>query len=465
MPPNIVVILTDDQGPWAMGCAGNPEIQTPNLDRLAASGIRFENFFCVSPVCSPARASLLTGRIPSQHGIHDWLLGGLGKDDAVDYLGGQTAYTEILAGHGYACGFSGKWHLGCSAFPQKGFTRWYAHQCGGGPYYNAPVYHDGEPTTEPRYITDVITDRALDHLDAFAHGPAPFYLSVHYTAPHSPWIDNHPEEIVSLYDDCPFESCPVEPEHPWALRNSVPDRVRELRREHLKGYFAVVTAMDANVGRILDRIEALGLRDSTLVFFTSDNGYNCGHHGVWGKGNGTYPLNMYDSSVKVPTLLAHPGAIAGGQVCEALLSHYDFMPTLLDYAGLPNPEAERLPGRSFAALLRGEPMREREDVVVYDEYGPVRMIRSRQWKYVHRYPYGPHELYDLVNDPGERVNRIEDASAHEILVELKSRLDNWFAAYVDPRVDGVREAVYGKGQLTLAGPAGHGAKAFADNIK
>ena len=462
--PNVVVVLTDDQGIWAMGCSGNGEIRTPNLDRLAQTGLRFENFFCTSPVCSPARASLLTGRIPSQHGVHDWLRAGNSKEDAIDYLAGQLSYTDLLADHGYACAFSGKWHLGDSAPPRKGFSHWYVHECGGGPYYNAPMYRDGKLVHEPDYITDVITDEALGFMDALAGGAAPFYLGVHYTAPHSPWIDNHPKEIVDSYDDCPFESCPIEPEHPWALRNSVPGGVRELRREHLKGYFAAVTAMDANVGRLLDRLKALGVRDNTLVFFTSDNGYNCGHHGIWGKGNGTFPLNMYDTSVKVPAIISHPGSIPQGAVTDALVSQYDFVPTLMAYLGIENPEAQGLPGQSFAPLLTGEPTGGHENVVVYDEYGPVRMIRGRQWKYVHRYPYGPHELYDLVEDPDERVNRVDDEMAQDVRESMKAQLDDWFSRYVNPDLDGTHEAVYGKGQLRLAGPAGRGGKAYADDI-
>jgi len=462
--PNIVVILTDDQGIWAMGCSGNSEIRTPNLDRLAATGMRFTDFFCASPVCSPARASLLTGRIPSQHGVHDWIREGNSKENPIDYLEGQLAYTELLASRGYTCGLSGKWHLGNSARPQKGFSHWYAHERGGGPYYNAPMYREGELVPDPGYVTDLITDDALDYVDGCARGDGPFYLSVHYTAPHSPWIDNHPKDIVDSYDDCPFESCPVEPEHPWFLRNSVPIGVRENRPENLKGYFAAVTAMDANVGRILDRLETLGIREDTLVFFTSDNGYNCGHHGVWGKGNGTFPLNMYDTSVKVPTIISHPGSIPEGVTTDVLLSHYDFMPTLLEYLGIENPEADALPGTSFLPLLKGREMKERENVVVYDEYGPVRMIRSKEWKYVHRYPYGPHELYNLRDDPDERNNLIDDESEDNIKVSMKAMLDDWFARYVYPDVDGAREAVYGKGQLALAGPAGRGAKAFADDI-
>ena len=110
-PVNVIFILTDDQGIWAAGCYGNPEIRTPHIDRLAATGVRFDNFFCTSPVCSPSRATLLTGRIPSRHGVHDWIRDGNVPPDGVPYLEGQTAYTDVLAQHGYACGLSGKWHL------------------------------------------------------------------------------------------------------------------------------------------------------------------------------------------------------------------------------------------------------------------------------------------------------------------------------------------------------------------
>ncbi|HEV2126547.1 MAG TPA: sulfatase-like hydrolase/transferase, partial [Chloroflexota bacterium] len=316
-----------------------------------------------------------------------------------------------------------------------------------------------------------ITDDALAYLEARAPdaraGRTPFYLHMCYTAPHSPWIDNHPPELVESYADCPFTSCPQEAPHPWAgalTRNNLGNRAA------LQGYFAAVTAMDANVGRLLDRLETLGLRENTLVLFTSDNGFSCGHHGFWGKGNGTFPMNMYENSVTVPTLVSLPGRVPSGLVSEALLSHYDVFPTLLDYAGLPIPDAESLPGRSFAPLLRGEAASGQEYVVagtapdgprpIHDEYGPVRMVRTREWKYVHRYPYGPHELYDLMNDPDERVNLVDDPARQPVRRELKAELDGWFVRYSDPARDGAREPVTGKGQLGLAGPAGEGAIAF-----
>ena len=475
--PNVVFVLTDDQGWWAMGCAGNPEIRTPNLDRLAATGILFENFFCASPVCSPARASLLTGRVPSQHGVHDWLRAGNTTIEPekggrlTEYLKGQTGYTDIMAASGYVCGLSGKWHLGDCHHPQKGFTFWEAHAMGGGTYYDAPMIHEGDVVRDPGYVTDLMTDNAMRFLNQQAQELAPFYLSVHYTAPHSPWgRDQHPDNVYDDYhDNCPFLSTPQEPMHPWQMNSAPYGRDDASRRALLSGYFAAVTEMDRNLGRILDWLEGQGLRENTLVFFTSDNGMNMGHHGIYGKGNGTFPQNMYEESVKVPALVSRPGYIPEGEVCGAMLSHYDFMPTLLNYLRMENPEADRLPGRSFAGLLnaagrlRGDGLAGRERVVVYDEYGPVRMIRTTDWKYVHRYPYGPNELWDLTNDPGERDNLIDDPKHAAKIVEMKAGLEDWFARYADPLLDGRVEPVTGKGQLGLAGPAGRGERNFSDD--
>jgi len=472
--PNILFILTDDQGYWAMGCAG-AQVRTPNLDRIAAQGIRFENFFCASPVCSPARASILTGRIPSQHGIHDWLRAGnstIERDKGgrlIEYLQGQLAYTELLAQNGYRCGLSGKWHLGDAHHAQKGFTFWQVHAKGGSSYYDAPMIVDGKVVCEPKYVTDHITDNALGFLNEQIGSDAPFYLSVHYTAPHSPWDrGNHPHDLFDDYfNNCSFASIPRLPMHPWQVNSAPHGYTPETRRPLLSGYYAAITAMDANVGRLLGWLEENGLRENTLLIFTSDNGMNMGHHGIFGKGNGTFPQNMFDTSVRVPTLISRPGHAPEGVVDEHLLSHYDIMPTLLEYLGLENPAAEQLPGASFASLLNGKTMGGRESIVILDnrkpfaEYGPVRMIRSTTWKYIHRYPYGPHEFYDLVNDPGEKNNLIEETAYQGQIREMKAELEAWFVHYVDPALDGTHEPVTGKGQLGLAGPAGQGERAFA----
>ncbi len=434
--PNVIFILTDDQGPWAAGCYGNPEIRTPNIDRIAQRGVLFRNFFVATPVCSPSRATFLTGRIPSQHSIHDWLRSEvMVGEEAESPIASEVGYTDIMAQQGYTCGISGKWHMGDCLKPTHSFSFWYVHQRGGGPYNNAPMVRDGKCIDEPGYVTDRITDEALNYVNAHYQDKNPFYLSVHYTAPHSPWT-GHPQQIVDSYDDCPFASCPQEPRHPWA--SGLTDRCLG-DREMLKGYFAAVTAMDDNVGRILQRLDELNLRENTLLIFVSDNGFSCGHHGFWGKGNGTNPRNMYENSIKVPLIVSHPGHLDEGRVADAMVSAYDFFPTLLDYVGLPLPEGRGLPGKSFLPVLHGERETLNDKVVIFDEYGPVRMIRTEEWKYVHRYPEGPHDLFHLTEDPDERTNLAEDQAHNKTKGELKAEMEAWFARYVTPEHDGLKE--------------------------
>mgnify|MGYP005631704037 CR=1 FL=1 len=465
--PNILIIMSDDQGPWAMGCAGTPELDTPTLDRLAAEGMRFDHCFCASPVCSPARASFLTGRVPSSHGVHDWIKSGnidvedgvtwCGGDRPIEYLAGLTAFTDILAANGYLCALSGKWHLGASATPQKSHSYWCAHSLGGDSYTDYFIFDDTpELAHQEQYVTDLFTDRAIDFLKGHAGDDQPFCLSVHYTAPHAPWREGEqPPEIWQSYADREFASLPVLPPHPWRGWNPTPEK----RHETIQGYFTTITAMDAQIGRILDTLDELSLTEDTLVFFTSDNGYNMGHHGISGKGNGPSPMNMYEESVKVPFIARCPGRIPSGVLNTGLVSHYDFMPTILDYLGLDNPLADELPGGSFAESLRGGEMTD-APIVVCDEYGPVRMIREREWKYVHRYPDGPHELYCLGEDPSEASNLVDDPVHADTLTRLRSQLDEWFLRYADPSLDGADLPVTGKGQVDVVRPKGDGRTVF-----
>jgi choline-sulfatase len=448
--PNVLYIMSDDQGAWALGCAGNTEIKTPALDRLARKGIRFDNFFCTSPVCSPARASLLTGDIPSQHGVHDWIRAGSMGDTRVDYLAGQTLITDVLADDGYRCGLVGKWHLGASDVPRPNYIKWFAHQSGMGPYYNAPMVDHDRPCEVEGYLSDVLSSVAISFLRDEAQRAEPFWLSLNFTAPHYPWIDSHPREFTDLYEDCPFDSCPQEAPHPWfAGGTPALEKGQKDRRASLIGYFAAVTAMDAAIGRVLDELDRAELTESTLVIFMSDNGMNCGHHGIWGKGNGTRPQNMYDTSVKVPCIISQPGRIPAGRVSADLLGGYDVFPTLVEYLGVSHDPGRRKPGRSFKPLLEGQPFAADREVVVFDEYGPVRMVRTAEWKYVHRHPGGPHELFHLTNDPGERANLIADPMSAPLVATLRSRLEGWFAEFVNPLRDGSDKGVTGCGQLGL----------------
>ena len=279
--PNIIMILADDQGPWAMHCAGTPELYTPNLDRIAEQGMRFDSFFCASPVCSPARASILTGKMPSAHGVQDWLRSGnldgekfaaQGKENPyfegykqerkpISYLEGQPTYTDILAQNGYHCALSGKWHLGNSIEPQQGFQEWYTIGMGGCCYYHPDMVDHGEITVHHgEYVTDLITDRALEYLKELGEGDDPFYLSVHYTAPHSPWEkEHHPAKWIDYYDGCTFPSIPNVPDHPDLRTGAVYGTGK--REENLRGYFAAISAMDEQIGRLLDAVEEQGLAD------------------------------------------------------------------------------------------------------------------------------------------------------------------------------------------------------------
>lgn len=486
--PNIVMVMADDMGYWSMGCAGNREVRTPNLDRLAEEGMYFPEYFCTSPVCSPARASVLCGRMPSQHGVHDWISKGhldyqevapalrekhqdpdasweyawsrqqLAGDRAIRYLDGFRGYTEILAEHGYACGLAGKWHLGDAGHPQKGFSYWEPIAMGGDNYYYPVVLRDGQfDMLRGTYVTDYITEKALDFLkgkDKFR----PFYLSVHYTAPHSPWERaQHPAEFYDLYRDCPFAETPNVPPHKWGQ-----DYSQEDRRNRLQGYYAAVTAMDRDIGRIVDYLKAEGTWEDTIFIFTADNGMSMGHHGIFGKGNGTFPLNLYDTAVRVPMIIVYPKGIPAGSVARGLYSHYDIFPTIAGMMGEePDPDC---PGRSFQEIFSGQVPDGRDAVVVYDEYGPARMIRTREYKYIQRYRYGEDEFYDLKADPGEEVNLMEkdDAVVQGRIADLRGRLEEWFARYSDSDRDGFHLPVFGEGQIALVGKAGDGAKAFVE---
>lgn len=475
--PNLLFILTDDQGAWAMRCAGNTDVYTPNLDRIAKEGMRFENFFCASPVCSPARASILTGAIPSQHGVHDWIRSGsldknslgayknhpyfVNEDKEISYLEGRTAYTDLLAENGYRCGLSGKWHLGNSLHPQHGFRDWFTIGRGGCMYMQPDVIEHGELKIENRYLTDLITEHALDMLERYAKEENPFYLSVHYTAPHDPWDeDQHPKEFVDMYKDCACTATPEEELHP-NLIPTAPGGTGEERKRLLRGYYAAITAMDAGVGKILDRMEELGLEKDTIVIFTADNGMNMGHHGIWGKGNGTFPFNLYDTAVKVPFLIKWQGKILPQTVSESMCSHYDIIHTLIDLLKLAGKPDRNLPGKSFAPILL-EGAKEDNHVVILDEYASSRMIRNREWKYIHRYPYGPHELYHLASDPEERINLVDKPQYRDIKRKLLDSLQKWYFTYADPAVDGTRESVSGFGQLCRPGIYSQGREVYAD---
>ena len=443
--PNLILIVSDDQGPWALGAAGNHEIRTPVLDDLAQRGIRLDRFFCTSPVCSPARASLLTGQVPSTHGVHDYLDGAHTGSGSRDHLRGMPTLTDALADAGYRLGLSGKWHLGASDVPRRGFVHWYALHGGGSPYHDAVMYRDGVAEHVTDYLTDVIADDAVAFIDAEQEQDAPFFLALNFTAPHKPFAGQHPDEFTDLYRDCAFETCPQEQPHPWLQTlDGAPIGGEADTREALIGYFAAVSAMDAAIGRVLDRLTVHGIQDDTIVVFLSDNGFSCGHHGIWGKGNGTYPLNFWDNSVRVPCVVHLPGGATGAS--NALLSSVSLHRTLCELAGVSVPEDRWGAGASFAHVLRGEDSGGEDFVVVASEYGGARMITDGQNKLVERFD-GPGELYNLEKDPRERDNLFNDPFHDGIRRRLSDEMERRFAQHGRPGASGWERPVTGFGQV------------------
>ena len=445
---------------------GNPEIYTPNIDQLAEEGLKFTEAFCNTPVCSASRTSYFTGRLPSQHAVHDWISGGNGcVDEGIYYTRYETAYTDVLAKNNYTCGISGKYHLGDQQTAQHSFSHWFVHQKGAASYINPPMVKDLQCVNIEGYVTDIITDDAINFLNNYtASGdPNPFYLSVHYTAPHSPYFGEggkadtmHPPEIVKLYDNATFVSCPQEPESPYAKRGWLAGGLtREClgKRECLKGYYAAVTAMDLNIGRILDTLKTNALDRNTLVVFTSDHGFNAGHHGLWGKGNAAYPLNMFDTSLKIPMIWRHSGVIKPG-VEESVVQVLDVAPTLLDYAGNYSfPVDSNIAGQSFIDLLLEPAKRNsRKERTIYGEYGQTRYARiNATMKYVSRFT-SHLELYDLTKDANETTNLIQPFTAsameYDDKVNMYDRaMRQFFSFYEDPYVSGWDKSVMGGGQL------------------
>lgn len=431
-PANVVMFMTDDHGAWALGASGCAEMHTPNIDQLAREGARFTHAYACTPVCSPSRMTWLTGLIPSVHGVQDWLR----PPDSYGersrrWLAGHLTYSEILARNGYTLGMCGKWHMGQDDKPQAGFTYWATVPGGGGTYRNPEFLKNGARLRINEFKTDAVGDCALDFLDQTRGRP--FYLLVPFYAPHTPY-DFQPEQYRRPYEGSKFSCFPQASQHPWQNPGL---RAHHGNRASMHSYSALITGVDANVGRVVEKLEALGVRERTLIVFTADQGWNAGHHGVWGKGNGTWPFNMYEESIRVPLIWNQPGRIRAGQVLAPMVSSYDYFPTILEYLGMRAPADSRRPGRSYAAFLEGKKPAWRNRL--YFEYCFVRAVRTETMKYIERTKEWPSELYDLERDPGETENRLEDPAYRGQREALQRDLAQWFTRHGAPPLEQWRQ--------------------------
>lgn len=436
-PTNLVLILTDNHGAWTLGCYGNPDIRTPNIDRLASEGMLFERCYSSNAVCSPTRATLLTGLMPSQHGVHCYLGGGnvqIGPK-AYNTLEELRSLPEILVDAGYVCGLTGKWHLGDNLHPQEGFSYWITMPHGAtATFYDAQVIENGEIRKEPQYLTDLWTDHAIRFIKE--NRERPFFLYLPYNGPYGlgnslnlPAKNRHAE----YYADKELWSFPRGPVHPWLVHNrQFINNVNAMRR-----YAAEVSGVDDGVGRVMETLKQLGLDENTLVVFTGDQGLSGGQNHVWGMGDHSWPLHTFDSTMHVPLIYRLPGVIPAGTRSDILTSNYDMLPTVLSCLGMGDqmPKEPVSPGRDYSTVLHGKELADWENVVFY-EFENCRTIRTDEWKYtMRRHPDGPTELYKIDDDPGELDNLACRPGYEEIQAELAKRVEAFFGKYSDPKYD------------------------------
>lgn len=456
--PNILLIVTDNQFPGTLGCYGNKEISTPNIDRLASQGIKFRNAFACNGLSSPTRASILTGLIPSQHGVHTWLDDNLQSQWPKDWCCIEEFRTlpQTLADAGYDCALIGKYHLGIPdpSKPKIGFNYWvtfpYGHTSS---FYNTPIIDNGKTYTYPGHATDFWTEKAVEYISK-RKADKPFFMYLTYNGPYCippAILEKQKNRFFKLYEGKQIKSSPQLPLNDFlraAAINYKYNKDENLgltpwgyvsilnNQEAMRDLCSQVTMVDDGVGRVLDALRQNGLEDNTIVIFTSDQGCCYGQKGIWGQSCITYPSTVYDPQVQVPLIFRHTGRIDPNRDTELVVSIYDLFPTILEYIGLENIKVDNSPGISFAKLLKGVKMEGKDREGIFMEQEQTRAIRTKDWKYIKRFKgLGPEELYDIKNDPDELINLAGDPMYADIKKKLEKLLDDFYKKYANPKFD------------------------------
>ncbi|MEI6808141.1 MAG: sulfatase/phosphatase domain-containing protein [bacterium] len=429
--PNIVYIMSDDHAAHAISAYGSKVNQTPNIDRLAKNGIRFDHCYAVNSICTPSRATIITGKYSHINGVTVFNR----------FDGAQPTVAKYLQAAGYYTGIFGKWHL--ESAPQ-GFDKWTILP-GQGVYHDPAFLEAGGKRTIKGYVTDIITDLSIEFLKN-RPGDKPFFLMCHNKAPHRPWEPD--AKHAKMYEDKAIPE-PATLRDEYATRTDAAHETtmtiaRHLNRVDLKvdppaglegdallkwkyqrymqDYLRCVASVDDNVGRLLDFLDKDGLSDNTIVIYTSDQGFFLGDHGWFDK------RFMYEESIKMPFILRWPGVAKAGSVQDALAINADFAPTFMDVAGLPVPVD--MQGRSLAQLLGGErPAKWRKSFYYryYHDPGDHNTrahygVRTETHKLIYFWKKDQWEMYDLVNDPAEMKNIYNDLSQKERVEELQTEL-------------------------------------------
>jgi len=431
--PNIVLIVADDLAAWMLGCYGNQDIKTPNLDYLAQGGTRFTNNFCCTPVSSPSRATIFTGRVPRQHGIQDFLTDNpienppQGQKAPPASFAQEIMISDLLAQAGYNCGYVGKWHMGNDAKPGHAYSYTYTMGGGSSRYQDPDMFLNGERVKEEGYLTSHMTRRATEFLDQQSKDK-PFFLTVGYLNPHVPY-DGHPLKYYEMYAKSNFDGFGIQPPAANALREK---EYLQNPVENIRKCAAAVTALDDQILILRRKLTEKGLTDSTLVIFTGDNGFLLGRHGLWSKGLASDPPNMFEEVMATPMIWNWPGKVPVQGVRPEVISVYDFLPSVCDAVGIDPPSGRNLPGRSylFAATNRALPKGQSWRDLVFGQFRNTEMARDNRFKLILRNEgEGPNELYDIRSDPRERTNQIENPSYITVRDRLSKEITDWRKKY------------------------------------
>lgn len=440
--PNVVFILTDDQRWDQLGCAGHPFLKTPHIDRLAEEGAYFENMFVTTSLCSPSRASFLSGLYANTHGV---------VNNFTDYPHDLASFPKQLQTDGYQTAYIGKWHMGEDDDTiRPGFDYWVTHK-GQGDYFDT-TFNVQTKTSQPKrsvfkgYYSTVVTDIAIDWLETQQESEKPFCLILGHKAPHTPFTPEPKYEHD--YDNIPIgyprSAFRLEGKPKWVeqrldtwhgiygpiygFRKNFPDRsassVLDFDR-FVQHYTACIRSIDDSVGRVYAALLTYGMLENTIVVFAGDNGMFLGEHGMSDK------RAMHEPSIRVPQIVRYPKVIKPGTRVPQQVLNIDLAPSLLDLCGAP--AIKNVHGVSWVPALN-DPQAKLRDGWYYEynyekqfPYTPnVRGVRTDRWKYM-RYPHGDGgkdrhmaELYDIKNDPGELNNLISTAKPE--LVQRLSRL-------------------------------------------
>ncbi len=426
--PNVIIVITDDQGYGDLGCTGNPHVKTPVIDNFARENIRFNQFY-VSPVCAPTRSSLMTGRYSLRTGVSDTYNGG------AIMASEEITIAEMLKDAGYKTGIFGKWHLGDN-YPfrpcDQGFDESVIHLTGGmgqpgdfttyfkrdSSYFDPVLWHNGKQQQYKGYCTDIFTEEALSFIDKSKN--APFFCYIAFNAPHTPL--QVPEKYYNLYKN-------IDPASGFDNDNRPFPAMTEQNKEDARKVYGMVTNIDENFGKLLEKIDELKITENTIVIFMTDNGpqqprYVAGMRGRKG--------SVYRGGVRVPFFFRYPLLFKGQKDIESTAAHIDVMPTIAEICGTALPDERTIDGMSLIPLIKGtqEDIFNERSLFFYwsrrfpELYNNIAMHKGN-YKLVgntdYNAPLDSFELFDLQKDEFEQDNIIHDNTSRA--EQLKSELD------------------------------------------